>query len=277
MTGARKSCHTALVPVKPSPVVAVPAATLVLLRDRPHGGVETLLIERHRASRFAAGDFVFPGGKVEPADAAAEAVSACAGLDADEASHRLGMAPCEGAAMGYWTAAIREAFEEVGVLLAYGADGHPARIDAARADDYRHACQVDVGAFWGMVRTEGLTLATDRLTYFAHWVTPEENPLRFDTRFFAAAVPTDQHPSADEREIVTVRWLSPAEALQAQGRGEISLRLPTVKNLTLFAEADSTADALRRLAAVTVTRIRPRLVVENGQRRAILPGEPGYY
>jgi len=263
------------VSVKPAPAVPSPAATLVLLRDRAGGGVETLLIQRHHKSRFAAGDFVFPGGRVEPADNPRDAVAWCVGLDEPTAARRLGVGN-DHAALGYWIGAIREAFEEVGTLMAYGPDGALVG-DSARFAAHRRACQQDHRAFWDLLRTEELRLATDRLTYFAHWITPEENPLRFDTRFFAAVMPAAQTPEPDEREIVAVRWLSPAEAAAARERGEIGLRLPTLKSLMLFDGATSAADALDGLAGRTITAIRPRLVMEDGQRRAILPGEPGYH
>lgn len=264
------------VSVKPSPAVPSPAATLVLLRDRPGGGVEVLLIQRHRASKFAAGDFVFPGGKVELDDDPEDAVAWCVGLDAARAARVLDLERAPRAAIGYWIGAIRETFEEVGVLLATGADGRPLRVEAGRLADYRRACQADNRAFWTMVKREGLRLATDRLLYFAHWITPEAQPLRFDTRFFAAEAPAGQEPSGDDYEIVALRWFAPREALAANAGGEISLRMPTMKNLALFDGAGSVAEALGRLAGRPVPTIQPRVVVENGARRVLLPGDPGY-
>lgn len=254
-----------------------PAATLVVLRDRHDGDVETLLIQRHRESKFAAGAFVFPGGKIEPHDAPDDASACCARLDPAVAARQLGLAHDPRAALAYWVGAIREAFEEVGVLLAYGPDHGPVSLAQSRFGEYRRACQRDHRAFWQMVRHEQLTLATDRLTYFAHWITPEEQPVRFDTRFFAAEMPAGQGAQADEHEIVAVRWLTPALALQAQRRGEISLRVPTIKNLLLFEGARSVKEALGRLEGLRVEPIRPRLIMESGEPRAILPGEPGWY
>ncbi len=262
--------------VKPSPVTPVPAATLVLLRDRPAGGFETLLIQRHQASRFAGGDFVFPGGKVEPEDHPPDVAAWCTGPAPAEAARLLGLDGDPTIALGYWIAAIREAFEEAGVLLACAAGGGPVRTGTPRFAAYRRGCQRDHRTFWQMVRGEGLRLATDRLTYFAHWITPEEHPLRFDTRFFAAEMPPGQEATPDGREIVAVRWLAPAEALDARERGALSLRLPTARSLALFDGAGSAAEALGRLVGRPVPTIRPRLVVEGGRPRAILPGEPGY-
>ena len=264
--------------VKRAPVTPAPAATLVLLRDHPAGGVEILLIQRHRASKFAAGDHVFPGGKIEPDDSPDDAARWCAGLAVEDAARVLALAHAPRAALGYRIGAIREAFEEVGVLLAVDAGGRPPRIDAGRLAAYRKNCQADHRAFWDLLRMERLTLATDRLTYIAHWITPEENPLRFDTRFFAAPMPERQDPIADDHEIIGVRWMSPRGAFEAQIAGEISLRRPTVANLQLFDGAPSVAEALARLAGRPIPTIRPRVIVDaNGTRRALLPGDPGWY
>ena len=234
-----------------------------------------LLLQRHRESKFAAGDYVFPGGKVEVGDNPPDAARWCAGLEPAAAAATLGT-DVE-TALAYWIGAIRETFEETGVLLAYDRAGGPARMDAAPYDDYRRACQVEPAAFWEMVRAEKLTLATDRLMYLAHWITPEESPLRFDTRFFAAETPAGQEAIGDGEEIIDVRWLAPAEALLAAKRGEISLRNPTVRNIELFTGAGSATEALARLHGRVIPTIRPRVVVKDGARHVLMPGDPGYW
>jgi hypothetical protein len=128
-----------------------------------------------------------------------------------------------------------------------------------------------------MVRTEELRLATDRIVYFAHWITPEEQPLRFDTRFFAAPAPVGQDATGDDHEMTDLKWLTPSEAVEAQRRGEITLRNPTVKNLLLFAGDRTTADALDGVRNREVRTIRPRVIVENGERTVLMPGDPGYF
>ena len=177
---------------------------------------------------------MFPGGKIETSDGADDAAAWCRKVDAAQAARRLGNAAAPAAALGHWVGVIRETFEEVGILLAYAADGRPVRLDRERYAAYRRACQADHRAFWEMLRAERLTLATDTLVYFAHWITPEVQPLRFDTRFFAAPMPEGQEAVADEQEITEVRWLTPREALDTNARGQLSLRNPTVKNLQLF-------------------------------------------
>ncbi len=264
-------------PVKPAPVTPVPAATLVLLRHRSAGAFEVLLIRRHSASKFAAGDFVFPGGKIEAGDGPSDAAAWCRSIDAETAARRLRLASPPSAALGHWVGVIRETFEEVGILLAYGPDGRPVRLDRTRHGDYRRACEADHRAFWDMLRAEQLTLATDALVYFAHWITPEVQPLRFDTRFFAAPMPEGQEAVADEREITEVRWLTPREALDTNARGQLSLRNPTVKNLQLFDGAPTIPAALERLNRREVRTILPRVLIEGDTRRVILPGEPGYF
>ena len=264
------------VPVK-QPVVPAPAATVVLLRDRPAGSVDVLLMQRHHKSKFAAGDFVFPGGKLEVDDNPEDAVRWCAGLDLAGAARTLGLEQAPAMALAYWIGAIRETFEESGVLLATTGDGGPVRLPPARIAEYRRAIQADNRAFWTMIKDEKLRLATDRLVYFAHWITPDDQPLRFDTRFFATPMPEGQDAVGDDHEMISLRWLAPREALEAQQRGEISLRNPTVKNLMLFEGAASAADALARLRGREVVTIRPRVIVdEHGTRRVLNPGDPGY-
>ena len=182
-------------------------------------------MRRHMKSKFAAGDFVFPGGKIEADDNPEDAPRWCRDLDVKDAARRLALEDAPRTAVGFWIGAIRETFEEAGLLLAVGADGHEPDVASPRFAEYRRACQRDNPAFWTMVRTERLTLATDRLVYFAHWITPEEQPLRFDTRFFAAPAPPGQEAIGDDFEMTDLRWLTPAEAVEAQRRGEISLQI----------------------------------------------------
>ena len=262
------------------PATPAPAATLVLLRDRPAGPAEILMIQRHGKSKFAAGDYVFAGGKVEADDIPDDVERFVRGLTPEQASARLGGDLSPRQALGYWVGAIREAFEEVGLLLAHDRDGKPVRFTAdnrERFEAYRRACQSANPAFFGMLREEGLTLATDRLTYFAHWITPEEQPLRFDTRFFAAMAPA-QEPVVDGHEIVALRWMTPAEALAAFAQKEITLRLPTIKNLELLQSGGSRAsDILEVLRGRSVPTIRPRVLQVDGKPMPVLPGDPRWY
>jgi 8-oxo-dGTP pyrophosphatase MutT (NUDIX family) len=277
MTNARAIVAHYVVPVKPPPAVPSPAATLVLLRDRREGGVECLLMRRHMKSKFAAGDFVFPGGKIDAGDNPEDATHWCRGLEMKDAARRLALDDAPRTALGFWIGAIRETFEEAGLLLAVDAAGRDVDLSPPRFADYRKACHRDNAAFWTMIRAEQLRLATDRLVYFAHWITPEEQPLRFDTRFFAAPAPAGQTASGDDYEMTDLKWLTPREAVEAQKRGEISLRNPTVKNLMLFDGARDSTHALDRLRDREVTTIRPRVVMDGDQRTILMPGDAGYF
>ena len=265
------------------PVTPSPAATLVLLRDRAPASVEALLLQRHAKSKFAAGDHVFAGGKVEETDVPADVERFCGGLTAEAAAARLGGRLGGREALAYWVGAIREAFEEAGILLAYSAGGDFVCLTGENRERFaahRVACQTSDEAFFAMLRAEALTLATDRLTYFAHWITPEENPIRFDTRFFAAVAPPAQEATVDGREIVASRWLTPSEAFEAVSRQEISLRAPTIKNLEIIGggKVGATAHELvASLAGRSVPTIRPRILVVEGRRVAVLPGDPRWY
>lgn len=242
--------------------------------------METLLIERHGKSRFAAGDHVFAGGKIEAHDMPPDGERFCRGLTGGEAAARLGGGLAPAAALAFWVGAIREAFEEVGVLLAYGPDGdfvHITGDDRERYAAYRAACRAANPAFFDMLRAESLTLATDRLAYFAHWITPEEQPLRFDTRFFAAEAPPGQESTADGHEIVSLRWLTPDEAFAAREGSEISLRLPTMKNLELVRGGARAAAVVEALRDRVVPTIRPRVLTVDGKPHAVLPGDPRWY
>lgn len=263
-----------------APVIPSPAATLALVRDRSGGGIETLLVQRNSKSRFAAGDHVFPGGKVEADDMPADAEQFCRGLTAAAAAARLGGGLSPREALGSFVGAIREAFEEVGMLLACETDGRFVSFtpeNQGRYDIYRAACQEDNTAFFDMLRAESLVLATDRLAYFAHWITPEESPTRFDTRFFAAAAPAGQVAAADGKEIVGTRWLTPDEAFAALQRKEISLRFPTIKNLQLLTGAATSADLVQGLGQRPVPTIRPRVLTIDGKPQPVIPPDPRWY
>ena len=224
--------------------VAFDAATVIIAREsEPVGrGVEILLIARHPASRFAAGEYVFPGGRVEPEDAAPGIEAVCAGLSREEAARRLADQNAPDRALGFWVGAIREVFEEVGLLFAYGSDGALLRLDRGRLVRLQQAYGGNARSFSDLIRGEGLRLAADRLYYYAHWITPEERKLRFATRFFVAEAPEAQGVLLDTRESTEFRWLSPQDALAENGRGHLPLHFPTIRILRELREIPRVRD-----------------------------------
>ena len=239
------------------------AATVVLLRDRP-GGPEVYLLRRVRAMAFAAGMHVFPGGSVDAADAAAEV--AWAGPPAVRWAERFGCD--EPLARALVCAAVRETFEESGVLLA-GPSADEVLADVS-TDDWeaeRAALEAREQSLSELLARRGLVLRADLLRPFAHWITPEAEPKRFDTRFFLAALPEGQvcrdvGGEADQRV-----WVRPADAL-AQ---ELVMMPPTSQSLQDVADAPDVATALA--APRDISPVQPVFVLGDDDRVVLrLPG-----
>lgn len=254
------------------------AATVMLVRDGD-GGLEVFMVRRNLRSDFVGGAYVFPGGAVDPADRHADLEAVCAGRSDAEASAALGI---RSGGLAFWVAAIRECFEEAGVLLAYDRDGAVVRLDdpAAEARFAAHRADVDAGRrrLVEVCAEESLRLAVDSLHYFSHWITPLGAPRRYDTRFFVAAAPEAQVPLHDDGETVASTWIGPAEALRRHEDGDFDLILPTIRNLAALVRFPSAGDLLAAAASTTdVPTIQPRVVVEEGGGvRILLPGDAGY-
>jgi recombination protein RecT len=205
------------------PVTPRPAATVLLLRDR--SGVEVLMTRRSTSASFAPGAYVFPGGGIDAADAAGHGIAARRPTQNDV---RLTQA----------IAAIRESFEELGVLLARLPDGRPAGADQVAALK-RHE------PFLAQCQALGLTLAADQVFVLAHWVTDRDLPRRFDVPFLVARMPEDQQPVADEAEQFEPVWVKPADALTRHKAGDFFMIFPTVRTLERLASFESVAAVLQ--------------------------------
>ncbi len=255
------------------------SATLMLFRDGPHGEPEVLLLERSGKSESFGGAFVFPGGKVDLHDAHGDFEALCAGLDDRRASAILGV-PRYG--LAYWMGAIRESFEEAGILLAYDRDGAIVRLHEpdtkARFTDYRAALNRGEITLLDICRREHLRLATDQLLYYSHWVTPVPMPRRFDTRFFVCRAPEHQESIIDNHEAVSQIWINPAEALRRAREDDFAIFFPTIKNLEGIAQHPTTAQLLIAVAAQTeFPRVLPlRIETASGKPGVLIPGDPGY-
>jgi 8-oxo-dGTP pyrophosphatase MutT (NUDIX family) len=250
----------------------------MMVRDAP--GLEVLMVRRNLRSDFVGGAYVFPGGAVDPADGGAEAGALCDGRTDAEASTLLGL---DRGGLAYWVAALRETFEEAGLLLARGSDGElVSDADAgveARLVEHRRALNQGSRPFLEVCRLEHLALACDLVHYFAHWITPAGAPRRYDTRFFVAPAPAGQTPLHDEGETIAAVWLPPAEALRRHREGEIELIFPTIRNLQAIARFDTSGQLLDAAAAASgsVPAIEPRVRADGGAGvRIVLPGDPDY-
>ena len=233
------------------PVATRPAATVVLLREAA-GGPEALLLRRHRRSGFAADAWVFPGGVVDAADRDPALAARLEGPSPREWAARLGIADPE-EAQGYVAAALREAFEETGILLAPG-EHDPGALEAARG-----ALLAGEAGLAEVADRLGLRLRTEDLLYIAHWITPEPEPRRYDTRFFAARTRGDAACAVHELEMTDARWMAPDEAVARFGAGEMKMLPPTVRTLRRLAEHRSLPELWDALRDAPVPRILPRM------------------
>jgi 8-oxo-dGTP pyrophosphatase MutT (NUDIX family) len=252
---------------------AVDASTIILLRDAPPAhppGLEVLLLERHLDSDFAGGALVFPGGKVDPLDRELDAARWtgkplqrwCETLQVDD----------ERLALGLLVAAVRETFEEAGVLLATREDGTPVTADDLRTPGALEARRrlADRSAHWDWqpwLADEGLVLDLAALAFWSWWVTPEGQHKRFDTRFFVAQLPWGQVPRHDEVETTSLRWVRPQAALDEQAQARATIIFPTRRNLADLAGYPDATSAWRAAAtgAVDRRRILPTVVMVDGR------------
>ena len=253
------------------------AATVMLVRDE-RDGLHVFMLRRNLDSDFVGGAYVFPGGAVDDADRHSDLEAVCEGRADAQASEALGI---ERGGLAFWVAAIRECFEEAGVLLAYDARSEMVRLgDAAVARRFeRHREAVDQGTrrLVDVCAEERLRLAVDHMHYFSHWITPEGAPRRYDTRFFVCAAPPEQTPLHDNRETIANCWIRPADALERHRRGDFDLIFPTIKSLEAIARFERSADLLTAAAAAgEVPSIQPRISSDGHGVRILLPGDAGY-
>jgi 8-oxo-dGTP pyrophosphatase MutT (NUDIX family) len=245
-----------------TPAAPRPSATVMIVRDTP-SGLEIFMVVRDRQVDMATGAVIFPGGKIDPDDAA----PAWQALDAPRAPERA-----------YWLAAIRETFEESGLLLANDGRGLPVSLTASRqlTEASRTPLLDGTQTFSSILSSHTLTPALDRLTPFAHWVTPVSQPKRFETHFFLAAAPEGQHAEHDGREAVKSFWMRPADLLAEGAAGRQTLVPPTRLNLELLAETTTVE------AAFAAARARPIVTVMPGSTKTAdgilltIPKDAGY-
>jgi 8-oxo-dGTP pyrophosphatase MutT (NUDIX family) len=257
------------------PVIPLPAATIMLVRDEP-AGMQVLMLRRNFDSAWVGGAELFPGGAVDLEDGD-PALAARSTRDDKTASHLLNL---DRGGLDYFVAAIRECFEEAGILLATRADGAPIDFDDAetssRFGEARQRLNAGELGFTEFCATEDLRLDTDRLYYFSHWITPEWSTRRYDTRFFVAELPSGQHALHDDVEVIASTWIEPAEALERHQAGEIDVLYPTEQNLQAISRFSRSAELLAATRAVELPTILPKVVVANHAVRILLPGDDDY-
>ena len=250
------------------PVPAKPAATIALLRDSP-SRMEVLLLKRDRNASFVPGAYVFPGGRVDPADWTKQTLASVDGLTTETAATRLGLVGTSPPAIAYYIAALREAFEETGILVGVGSNAQapPTAAENVEVEVLRKGLMEGSVSFNEALENLSCRIDGSSIEYLAHWITPEREPCRFDTRFFAARVQTDAEPIFDPREMTEARWLSPKEALARNQGGPLPMIFPTIDTLQRLADYTTVGDALRGIGDVSIPTLMPKLVLtEKGVR-----------
>ena len=250
------------------------ASTILLVRDAPAaGGVEVFMERRHLQSGFVGGAYVFPGGRVDPADAID--TGHCTDLDEATANRRLGL---EGGGLANYVAAIRECFEEAGVLLAYDRSGTILDFGDPAVEEHfkqlRDQLNAGTATIQQIADRENLRLATDRIAYWSHWITPVGEPRRYDTRFFVTHAPERQTAGHDDWELTSSAWVTPREAIERAIRREWMIIFPTLVNLKSLGR-HPTADAAVAWAAAQPIPLpvnQPKVFGD----RVVLPGDEGY-
>lgn len=258
------------------PVRPVDAATVILVRDGVPVGEpwQTFMVRRHIKSDFAADVFVFPGGKVDAPDRDPELLSL---MDAHPLPSGDPLDEPEWKALR--AAAIRELFEEAGVLLARHDDGSALNLlgqSAERFDRYRRQLHAGTVTLIDISREEHLRYLGDALHPFSRWITPVQFPRRFDTRFFVAVSPERQMPIHDRAETTASVWISPGEALSRFEAGEFPLVFATEQHLRRMAEFHSVDELIAATETADLAPVVPKAAGEGGVQEFLLPGDEGY-
>jgi 8-oxo-dGTP pyrophosphatase MutT (NUDIX family) len=250
--------------------VARPAATIVLLRDGLNG-LEVFMVVRHHAIDFASGALVFPGGRVDENDfALAENAALCPNPEGLDTS-----------AMAFRLAAIRETFEECGVLFARPSNSGLSLIDrdALCAVESTHRAALAEGriGFEQLLTAYDLRPATDLLTHFAHWITPRNRPKRYDTHFFLSEAPAEHLAVHDGAESVDSLWITPRQVLADTASGRFKLVFATQMNLMKLARHATVVEAIATAREASVVTVLPEVSKIDGTRRVLcIPLEAGY-
>ena len=250
--------------------ISVPkeASTVIILRpaiDREHGPFEVLMVQRHPGSLFVPDCYVFPGGCIDEDDCSREATSFCRGLDRQKAFQILVDMPTEAMALGAWVAATRETFEETGIFISSEPRDLPTL--ACRR---RQLLDGEIN-FTNILKMENWTLSMDRLNYFAHWITPEFLPYRYDVRFFVTIAPENQEAAHDGIELTGHTWITPRRALGEYEQNRFNMVLPTIMTLRELVHFDSIEAVIQSVRAKNVPPILTTVTKRGGRLVEIMP------
>jgi 8-oxo-dGTP pyrophosphatase MutT (NUDIX family) len=227
------------------------AATVMILRESSEHSLEVLMLLRHPDNKFVPLNYVYPGGAVDTDDTAPELIEQCRGIRPRDALNVIPHAESPDAAIGYWIAAVRETFEETGILYAVRHDGEPFRITNEREKErfFQHRQKIFKKEllFHEMLQQEDLFPDAGRLFFFSRWITPPFSAIRYDAHFFVAGFPEGQEVSHDGTELTDHCWIRPADALEKYRHREFRMVLPTVETLREVSVYNAIDDAITGL------------------------------
>ena len=254
-----------------------PAATVLLVRDCGDE-LEVLMVKRSKRPPFG-NLYVFPGGKIDESDKDLNITNFCNGLNDEQASIKLGV---DEGGLSYWVACVRECFEEVGILLAIKNNGEELDLNGAdkhKFNNYRSMLLENKISLLEICKKENLSLNLNNIEPFSHWITPEIEIKRFDTRFFIAYIPAKQTERHDGNELTDSVWISPKKALDRSLNGEMPMIMPTISNLQQCLEFDSGQKLLEHQSKLTnddIPSILPKFFKNQGKWVGLLPGDEDY-
>jgi len=261
-------------------VIPKKAATVILLRDQEPDGFDVFLLKRHEKSSFMGGNYVYPGGRVDRNDGSIETCSLSKGMTFEEATKVLGGMFSPEESFAHWIAAIRELFEEAGVLLTYDHKGDLLQIrdrgEREKFLHYRKLLQEGKINICEIAQKEDLLFALDQLHYYAHWITPEAQPQRFDTRFFLTRYSSGQEASHDQKETTAGIWITPRKALEENLKGDVILSPPTLKTLEDLSRFKTIENIFHSLKKEDIQPILPILTRISDTPLIIFPWDPEY-
>ncbi len=259
---------------KKTPTLPKDAATILLLRSG--APFEIFMVRRHGRSKFMGGMYVFPGGKRDESDSAMDRMQLCYGLTANEAAQRMDPEMAPERALGLYIAAIRETFEEAGILMVVDSDGTP--IDGSQESQAlsstRQALLNKELSLFDILESNHWRLNLDALRYYAHWITPELEPRRFSARFFVAHAPANQAGMHDSHETTDSLWITPQDAVQQYKEGFFECAPPTLRVLEQMATYSSIEDALAAAKDEPCKPNAPQFAQEDNSMLLVLSGDP---
>ena len=246
----------------------IPSSTIVIARNNQLGtGIEIFMVVRHHQIDFASGALVFPGGKVSESD-----------FDSDLRKQTNTDSKPDETQLPLMVAAIREAFEESGILFARSTESSSLVTNeiAEKLEPYRAQLEKNHCSMAEFTRKESLSLALDELHHFAHWVTPDMVPKRFDTHFYLARAPEGHLGSHDGQESVDSIWISPQQALSDADNGKLKVIFPTRMNLMRLAQYASVEEAIVATKQQEVVRVVPWTEQKEAGAMLCIPENAGY-